>query len=59
MTVKEATRNVQDKIILLGCMILLGSMWISLAHDVESGKPFELNKKWYVATEVKNDKIRN
>ena len=47
-------KDIQDKIILFGCVVLLGSMWFSLAHEVESGKPFELNKKTYVAIEIKS-----
>lgn len=53
MTTKEHSRVIQDKVILLMCMGLLGFMWFSLSRDVESGKPFELNKKWYQAYETR------
>lgn len=45
-------RHTETKIILLGCLGLMGYMWFALSNEVESGKPFELNKKWYQAHEV-------
>lgn len=30
----------------------MGAMWWDLGRKVESGKPFQLNDKWYQAREV-------
>ncbi len=55
MTSKD-THHTTSIIILLMCMTLLGYMWFSLSSDIEesarTGKPFELNKKFYQAVEV-------
>jgi hypothetical protein len=45
-------RSTEKIVILLGCMFLLGFMWFDLSNKVESGKPFQLNDKWYQAKEV-------
>ena len=36
----------------LMCLGIMSYMWFSLAHDVESGKPFKLNNSWYEAHKV-------
>ena len=49
---KQQFESWQKTIILLGMLGLIGFMWFSLANEVKSGKPFELDKKWYRAIEV-------
>ena len=42
----------QTVFMLIGCMVILWLCWTSLAADVKSGKPFQLDNKWYQAVEV-------
>lgn len=49
---KSESYEWQIKTILIAGMALLGFMWWSLANEVKSGKPFELDKKWYQAVEL-------
>ena len=51
---KEST----EKIIILFVLLCLALFtWWSLANEVESGRPFQLNNKWYQAFEVNNEPL--